>query len=1414
MGVVYKARQILLDRPCALKMILGGVHATPEAVSRFLAEAQAVARLHHPQIVEIHHIGEVDGLPYFELEYVEGGSLDRAIDGAPWPARRAAGLVERLARGVAEAHRMGIVHRDLKPGNILLAADGTPKITDFGLAKAMGVDSGLTATESIMGSPSYMAPEQAQGKTRDVGPPADIHALGVILYELIVGRPPFRGVSALDTIEQVKDVEPVTPCRLVPGLPRDIETIAMTCLQKQPAKRYATAEALAEDLRRFLEDEPIAARPVGSIERVWRWCRRHPAPATLTASVILVAALGLAGILWQWKEAVKARDLAARRAVAEASARETAQVARSEAEATLVDMYTTSGIQAGDQGENARAALWFANAARRARDDPERRLVNAIRARTWGRTVFKPQRALVADGSWPRGLVFHPGGRHLITKTIVDGATRDARYTLWDLDAERSLPFLGGMNDAPAAAWSPDGRALAVGLPDGDVIVTGFPDGQGTIRIRFPGRIQLLTYSADGRFLAIAGGSSARVWDVRASAFATPRLRHPAAVTSLAFHPAGRYLATGCRDQRARLFAVPGDSSRPLWPPVPHKEEASRGVWLVEFCSPPMFGDNGRGLITYDGKRGLTWRAVETGTEVRTLDTHELSGWIAAAEVSPDGRYLAVFGQGAPGTIRVFDMATGRPVGRVLEHENTVFGATFSPDGRMLLTCSSDNTARLWAVPGGERLARPLDLHRPGRVVAFAPQGRSLATQDGDLVRFWAFPEEGVPMTRVPLGGRHSFAALSPDGALMIPSGMTYSESLRHTRASRIATGRPAGPPLSPGGLIVDAAFSPDGRSVATASTRDGPSAAGQEVVAWDWASGRSGWRAALPSEPRSLSYRPDGRRLAVLCGGGELLVFNPENGHEALRWRAHDPESHDHWINNGAVRFSPDGRSVLTWGMGNDVRVWEADTGRPRYPPLRHREKCHDLQFSPDGRSMALASYDGSVRVREIATGTVLSELPAHPDIVYSAGFSPDGRLLVTACRDRMVRVWDWRAGRLACPPFEHAKEANTATFTTDGRWVLSASDDTTARAWDWRTGKPVTPPLMMKDSAWSVTVTPDGQHAVIGGELDALVVLDLRGLAPDADADLDLLCLRAELLSGQRLHEGGGTVNLSADEWFERWRAYRQPSPVETRVSSRPQPATGSAPIAADGALDVGIGSPEKVEIREEEIAARLGEAADWMGRGRIAEATAAGRALAPMMYRAVEAIPDDPSLRHQLALALAVARDRQGYRRTCADTMYWLGPFGHPRMVDAARACLIEPDAVADLSATQRLAETALSRRPLDAWNHYVVGLVAFRGGRYERAIECAVKSIDLGARWMAVPLNFPVLAMAHHRLGHRDEARHWLEQAHGRRGDAVRRRDVESLAWRGAGWDRLEFRLLLREADAMILDAGFPADPFSP
>jgi serine/threonine-protein kinase len=298
MGVVFRARHFRLNRVVALKMTLAGAYAGPHERSRFQREAEAVARLQHPNVVQIHDVGESDGRPYFTMEYVAGGSLTEKLSGAPQPAREAAALVAALAGAVQVAHKSEIVHRDLKPGNILLTADGTPKISDFGLARRLDGASALTWAGAAFGTPSYMAPEQAAGRPEAVGPAADIYSLGAILYEMLTGRPPFRAESAAATVEQVLTRDPVPPSRLNPTVPRDLETICLKCLQKAPADRYASAQALADDLRRFGEGRPILARPVGWPMRLWRWIRRNPTAAGLLAALLVLVLLTIGGALW------------------------------------------------------------------------------------------------------------------------------------------------------------------------------------------------------------------------------------------------------------------------------------------------------------------------------------------------------------------------------------------------------------------------------------------------------------------------------------------------------------------------------------------------------------------------------------------------------------------------------------------------------------------------------------------------------------------------------------------------------------------------------------------------------------------------------------------------------------------------------------------------------------------------------------------------------------------------------------------------------------------------------------------------------------------------------------------------------------------------------------------------------------
>jgi hypothetical protein len=371
MGVVYRARHLKLKHEVALKMILAGGHAGEHELARFQLEAAAVARLRHPAIVHIHEFGDHDGKPFFSLEFVEGGSLAGKLKEGPLAPREAAALAEKLGRAMQHAHEQGIVHRDLKPANVLLTASGEPKIADFGLAKQMDADDGLSKTGSVMGTPSYMAPEQAEGRIHAIGPASDVYALGAILYECLTGQVPFKGTTLRETLDMVSNREATPPRRLAPGVPRDLETVCLRCLEKDPKKRYASAAALADDLGRFLRGEPVAARPVGSVERAWRWCRRNPTVAGLAATV---AASLLLGTVVAAAFAVEAN----RRADAERDARaqtEKERDAKEEARRTAE--------------ENERKATEAADKERQARQAAQKRLGQLARANEILGSVFR-----------------------------------------------------------------------------------------------------------------------------------------------------------------------------------------------------------------------------------------------------------------------------------------------------------------------------------------------------------------------------------------------------------------------------------------------------------------------------------------------------------------------------------------------------------------------------------------------------------------------------------------------------------------------------------------------------------------------------------------------------------------------------------------------------------------------------------------------------------------------------------------------------------------------------------------------------------------------------------------------------------------------------------------------------------------
>jgi serine/threonine-protein kinase len=435
MGVVYKARHVSLNRVVALKMILTGPHAGTEELARFRAEAEAQARVQHPNIVQIYEIGDAAGCPYFAVEFMDGGSLAQQLAGNPQPPRQAARLLETLAGAVHNAHQHGLVHRDLKPANVLLTADSVAKVTDFGLAKRLpGPGSqpgyvGPTRSGAILGTPSYMAPEQAAGKIEAITPATDIYALGAILYELLTGRPPFLGALPLETLLHVQTQEPVPPRRLQPHVPRDLETICLKCLHKEPSQRYATAQALADDLQRFRADRPIQARPTSAAERLWRWCRRRPAVASLAAALVLALAGSFAAVTSLWLSAdANRRNAEANHAQAEqhlADARREnarAEANLEQARQAVEDCFTVAhknpllqkeGMQPVRMLLLAAALRYSQEFIKQRQDDP--RMQEEL-ARAYGRVAYITDQI----GSKKEALAAYQRGRAILQKLAVD----------------------------------------------------------------------------------------------------------------------------------------------------------------------------------------------------------------------------------------------------------------------------------------------------------------------------------------------------------------------------------------------------------------------------------------------------------------------------------------------------------------------------------------------------------------------------------------------------------------------------------------------------------------------------------------------------------------------------------------------------------------------------------------------------------------------------------------------------------------------------------------------------------------------------------------------------------------------------------------------------------------------------------
>jgi tRNA A-37 threonylcarbamoyl transferase component Bud32 len=672
MGVVYKARQIKANRVVALKMILARAHATLEQKARFQIEAEAVAALQHPNIVQLYEVGEFDGLPFFSLEFVEGGSLAKKFKGLPRSPKQSAQLVETLARAMHTAHQAGVVHRDLKPANVLVGKGWVLKVTDFGLAKQLDAP-GQTASGVIMGTLSYMAPEQAGGRSKHIGPAADIYALGAILYELLTGRPPFRAATQMDTLLQVLSEEPIPPSRLNPKLARDLETICLTCLRKDPARRYASAEALADDLRRLRTGEPIAARPVGRLERAVKWTRRNPALAGLLASLVLGtavatffavranenAAVGMIKAAEAEKQANRA-DAEARRATQKQTEAEK-QTGRADTEAALAKQNAIKEKEAQTRAEKeklrAENALWINQASRAWQQNRKNEIIYSL--------------AISGDGR----------------RIISAGEYRTVK--VWDAATGQALRILRGhTRETYSVAISGDGRRIVSADEYGTVKVWDAATGQEKLTLRgHTSNVKSVAISADGRRIASGGGyGTIKVWDAATGQALRTLQGHTLGVYSVALSGDGRRIVSGGGDQTVKVWdAATGQALLTL---QGHKHHVT---------SVAVSGDGRRIVSGSEYRTVKVWDAA-TGQALLTLRGHTRN--VKSVAISNDGRWI-VSGSDDH-TVKVWDAATGQDKLTLRGHAGQVRSVAISCDGRWIVSAGGGDGIRFWEGATGQ----------------------------------------------------------------------------------------------------------------------------------------------------------------------------------------------------------------------------------------------------------------------------------------------------------------------------------------------------------------------------------------------------------------------------------------------------------------------------------------------------------------------------------------------------------------------------------------------------------------------------------------------------------------------------------------------------------------------------------------